>query len=43
MAAAIPSFAPFNPNTQLLTDYRSIFMTFIEVISITDDKISQIF
>jgi len=40
---AISSFTPFNPNIELLTDYRSKFMTFIEAKSIMVTKYQKYF
>ena len=42
-AFAVPSFSPFDPTSELWTDYRSRFLTFIEAHSVPENKVVQVF
>lgn len=43
VAAAIPSFAPFDPSAELWTDYYARFCTFLGANSIPDPRKAQVF
>ena len=42
-AASVPSFAPFNPTSELWNDYQARFYTFVGTNSISEEKIAQVF
>ena len=42
-AVAIPSFVPFDPSSELWSDYWARFLTFLGANSVPDDKAAQIF
>ena len=42
-ATSMPSFAPFDPTTELWKDYRARFDTFAGANSIPDGKMAQVF
>ena len=43
LAVAIPSFVPFDPSSELWSDYWARFLTFLGANSVPDDKAAQIF
>ena len=42
-AFAVPSFSPFDPTSELWTDYHSRFLTFIGGHSVPENKVAQVF
>ena len=39
----MPSFSPFDPTSELWTDYHSRFITFIGANSVPENKVAQVF
>ena len=42
-AFAVPSFSPFDPTSELWTDYHSRFLTFIGAHSVPENMVAQVF
>ena len=42
-AASVPSFAPFNPTSELWNNYQARFYMLVGANSISEEKIAQVF